>query len=190
LIQQVKNFIEEEIQPLKVFIVIPSQSNIEVQRIKANINLNGKIISSSSPTEKEKTKKKKEQKKEEKKESLLRKVLPTIQREYMAFFQKIKKKATLNISSTGKYKSSIPRKIVYVPKLKPIKIYFPPAPAVVKITVLPDGRVIEVKFLKRTGNYKVDNLLRNLLKNIRFAPIKENIIQEITIVVKYEITAD
>jgi protein TonB len=65
--------------------------------------------------------------------------------------------------------------------MEPITVEIPPAPAVVKITILPDGRVAEVKFIKRSGNAKVDRAILKFLKNLKFEPISEYVIQEITV---------
>ncbi len=74
-----------------------------------------------------------------------------------------------------------------MPKIHPIKVGFPPAPAVVKITVLPDGRVINPIFIKRSGNAKVDTAILNFVRNLRFEPINEPIIQEITITFQFKV---
>ena len=127
-----------------------------------------------------KTDKKKIQK-EEKKHSLLSELLPAVEREYKTVFRKITSRAKASLSKSGKVKLSLNRKVVYIPKVKPLRVEYPPAPAEVKITVLPDGRVINAVLVKRSGNPKVDRAILSFARNLRFEPINEPIIQEIYI---------
>ena len=55
------------------------------------------------------------------------------------------------------------------------------------MTVLPDGRVINAVLLKRSGNPKVDRAVLRFVRNLRFAPVGEPIIQEIYITFRFEV---
>jgi TonB family protein len=115
-----------------------------------------------------------------KKSSLLKTLLPSVEKEFKAFYRKVHSSAQAKLEK-GKFKLTLNRKLLYVPKMEPITVEIPPAPAVVKITILPDGRVAEVKFIKRSGNAKVDRAILKFLKNLKFEPISEYVIQEITV---------
>ena len=120
--------------------------------------------------------------------SLLEELMPVVKREYETTFKKIVSKAKASLSTEkGKVKLNIDRKVVYVPKIEPIRVEYPPAPVEVKVTVLPDGRVINAVLLKRSGNPKVDRAVLKFVKNLRFAPIGEPIIQEIYITFRFEV---
>ena len=124
---------------------------------------------------------KRETKVKPRKPSLLSELMPAVEKEYRSVFRKIISKAEASLSKSGKVKISLNRKVVYIPPVKPLKVEYPPAPAEVKITVLPDGRVINAVLIKRSGNPKVDRAILNFARNLRFAPIEEPIVQEIYI---------
>jgi len=86
----------------------------------------------------------------------------------------------------GKVKISLNRAVVYAPPLKPLRVNYPPSPLEVKVTVLPDGRVINAVLLKRSGNPKVDRTVLNFVRNLKFEPINEPIIQEIYILFRFK----
>ena len=121
-----------------------------------------------------------------KKTSLLSELIPVVKQEYQLVFKKITSKAQAKLSKGGKVKLSTDRKVVYIPPIKPLKVEYPPAPVEVKITVLPDGRVINAVLIKRSGNPKVDKAILQFVKNLRFAPIEEPIIQDIYIDFKFK----
>jgi len=120
------------------------------------------------------------------KPSLLSELLPVVKEEYQITYRKIKSYATARLSKAGKMKISVNRKLIYIPPIRPLKVEYPPTPVEVKITVLPDGRVIDTVLLKRSGNAKVDKAILQFVKNLRFAPIDEPIIQEIYIEFKFK----
>jgi len=113
--------------------------------------------------------------------SLLSEILPSVEKEYQTTFRKIISRAKANLSKGGKVKLSFNRKVLYIPPLKPIEVSYPPAPAEVRITVLPDGRVIDAVLVKRSGNPKIDRTVLKFAENLRFAPIDQPIVQEIYI---------
>ena len=120
------------------------------------------------------------------KPSLLKEIFPAVEREYQRVFKKIITKAKANMNKAGEVKLSLNRKVVYAPPVKPLKVKYPPSPVEVKVTVLPDGRVINAILLKRSGNPKVDRAVLNFVKNLRFEPINEPIIQEIYILFRFK----
>ena len=113
------------------------------------------------------------------KRSLLSSLLPQVEREYKLTFRKIVSEAKAQVEVGGKVSILSNRKVVYAPPIKPIKVEFPPAPVEVKVTVLPDGRVLNAVLLKRSGNLKVDKAVLEFVQNLRFEPINEPVIQEI-----------
>lgn len=120
------------------------------------------------------------------KPSLLEDLLPMVEREYQTLFRKIVTKAKASMTKGGKVKLSLNRAVVYTPPLKPLKVNYPPSPLEVKVTVLPDGRVINAVLLKRSGNPKVDRAVLNFVRNLKFEPINEPIIQEIYILFRFK----
>ena len=120
------------------------------------------------------------------KPSLLEDLLPMVEREYQTLFRKIVTKAKASMTKGGKVKLSLNRAAVYTPPLKPLKVNYPPSPLEVKVTVLPDGRVINAVLLKRSGNPKVDRAVLNFVRNLKFEPINEPIIQEIYILFRFK----
>ncbi len=116
--------------------------------------------------------------------SLIKSLLPEVKRELAASPSVKRLKASVEISG-GKAKVITNRKVIYVPPVKPIKTDIPPSPVVARITVLPDGRVVAVVFLKRSGNAKVDAYVLNFLKNLRFSPIDKNEIDNIEVKVRF-----
>jgi TonB family protein len=117
--------------------------------------------------------------------SLIKSLLPEVKRELAASPSVRRLKASVEISGSGKAKVITNRKVIYVPPVKPIKTDIPPSPVVARITVLPDGRVVAVVFLKRSGNAKVDTYVLNFLKNLRFSPIDRNEIDNIEVKVRF-----
>ena len=157
----------------------------EVKKEKGEISLSG--AETQHTEENEKTAPPKVEKRKSK-GSLLEELIPVVKREYETTFKKIVSKAKASLSTEkGKVKLNIDRKVVYVPKIEPIRVEYPPAPVEVKVTVLPDGRVINAVLLKRSGNPKVDRAVLKFVKNLRFAPIGEPIIQEIYITFRFEV---
>ncbi len=124
-----------------------------------------------------------EKPKEEEKPSLLEEVLPEVKSTLEAY-QRLKTTASVKIKN-GKAELKFKRKVVYAPPVQPIKVEYPPSPAVVRITVLPDGRVVSAVFVKRTGIAKVDQAVLNFLKNLRFEPINKPQIQVITVKIEF-----
>lgn len=120
------------------------------------------------------------------KPSLLEEVFPVVEREYQTVFRKIVTKAKASMTKGGKVKISLNRAVVYAPPLKPLRVNYPPSPLEVKVTVLPDGRVINAVLLKRSGNPKVDRTVLNFVRNLKFEPINESIIQEIYILFRFK----
>ena len=114
------------------------------------------------------------------KPSILKGLMPIV-KEYELAFKRIETRAKGELLKSGKVKFFLNRKIVYIPPVKPIKVKFPPSPVEVKITVLPDGRVVDAIILKRSGNLKVDEAVLRLVRNLRFEPINKPIIQDIYI---------
>ena len=112
--------------------------------------------------------------------SLLENLMPLVEN-YKLTFKRIVTKARAELTKGGKVKLLTARKIVYIPPVKPIKVEFPPAPAELKLTVLPDGRVVKAEIVKRSGNLEVDRELLDFAKCLRFQPINEPVIQEIYI---------
>lgn len=119
--------------------------------------------------------------------SLLSELLPSVKKEYQTLFRKIVSRAKVNLSKGGKVNLSFNRKLLYIPPLTPIEVSYPPAPAEVKITVLPDGRVVEAVLVKRSGNPKVDRTILRFAENLRFAPINQPIVQEIYIEFRFKL---
>ncbi len=159
----------------------------EVEKEKGEITLSGENRATAHSEENGKTSPQKV-KKAKPKPSLLEELMPAVKREYETTFKKITSRAKASLStSKGKVKLNIDRKVVYVPKIEPIKVEYPPAPVEVKVTVLPDGRVINAVLLKRSGNPKVDRAVLRFVKNLRFAPVGEPIIQEIYITFRFEV---
>ncbi|NPA14386.1 MAG: energy transducer TonB [Aquificae bacterium] len=166
--------LEEIHLPLKVFI---KHEEISAQQLEQkNVALKGKEEKSTT-----------ERQKKLSKPSLLTSLLPTVEKEYKTIFRKISLKGRAKLTKGGEIELNLNRKVVYMPKIQPIKVEVPPAPAVVKITVLPDGRVINPIFIKRSGNAKVDTAILNFVRNLRFEPINEPIIQEITITFQFKV---
>ena len=115
------------------------------------------------------------------KPSLIDSLSQEIKKEFSFSYRKVTTKTSATLSKGGKVKLFTKRKLIYIPKISPIEVSTPPAPVEVKITVLPDGRVIKAVLIKKSGNPKIDNLVLNFSKNLRFEPINEPIIQEIYI---------
>jgi len=115
------------------------------------------------------------------KPSLIDSLSQEIKKEFSFSYRKVTTKTSATLSQGGNVKLFTKRKLIYIPKIGPIKVSTPPAPVEVKITVLPDGRVIKAVLIKKSGNPKIDSLVLNFSKNLRFEPINEPIIQEIYI---------
>ena len=115
------------------------------------------------------------------KPSLIDSLSQEIKKEFSFAYRKVTTKTSATLSQGGNVKLFTKRKLIYIPKIGPIKVSTPPAPVEVKITVLPDGRVIKAVLIKKSGNPKIDSLVLNFSKNLRFEPINEPIIQEIYI---------
>lgn len=113
--------------------------------------------------------------------SLLSELLPAVEKEYKTYYRKIVSKAKARLLNGGSVKLDLHRKVLYIPPLKPIEVSYPPAPAEVKITVLPDGRVIDAVLVRRSGNPAVDRAILHFVQNLRFAPINQPVVQEIHI---------
>jgi TonB family protein len=79
------------------------------------------------------------------------------------------------------------RKLIYVPPVYSLKVSYPPAPVEVKITILPDGRVVNAVLIKKSGNPKVDDFILSFVKNLKFEPVNKPVVQEmyISFVFKY-----
>lgn len=130
----------------------------------------------------EKSTKKRLSKKTKSKE-LISSLLPQVEREYEVFKKVV---TTAEASYSGKKMEILSsRKLVYVPNIKLLKVSYPPSPIEVKITVLPDGRVINAVLIKKSGNPKVDKFVLNLVKNLKFEAINEPIVQEIYLNLKF-----
>ncbi len=121
----------------------------------------------------------------ERKVSLLASLSEEVKKEFRPILSKVKRKASAKISSSGKVEVNFSRKLLYIPKIEPIVVSNPPAPAVVKVVVLPDGRVIDAVLIKKSGNALLDERLLNFSKNLRFEPINVPVIQEIYIEYSY-----
>ncbi len=117
--------------------------------------------------------------------SLLSSLAEEVKKEFKPILSKVKKRASAKVLSSGKVEVNFSRKLLYVPKIEPIVVSNPPAPAVVKVVVLPDGRVIDAVLIKKSGNALLDERLLNFSKNLRFEPINAPVIQEIYIEYSY-----
>jgi len=120
------------------------------------------------------------------KKSLIETLLPAVQKEFKRTFQKLVSRAEAKLVKGKGITFSLNRRIVYVPPVKPLEVGYPPAPVEVKITVLPDGRVIDATLVKRSGNPKVDRAVLNFVRNLRFAPINRPLVQEIYILFHFK----
>jgi len=119
---------------------------------------------------------------------LLSEILPQVEETFRAFKRII---TTAKASYGGKkFKITTSRKLVYVPKVQPLKVSYPPSPVEVRITVLPDGRVINAVLLKKSGNPKVDKFILNFVRNLRFERISQPVIQEIYIFLNFSLKKD
>ncbi len=155
----------------------PLKVSIKVVEEKKEVK---KAVRSVQTLPKKKRKGKVEIRNKPKNKSLLKDLLTSVESEIKTFYRKVQLPALAKFEK-GKFKLNLKRKLVYVPEVKPITVEVPPAPAVVKITILPDGRVADVRFVKRSGNAKVDKAILNFLKSLKFEPIENPIIQEIEI---------
>jgi len=178
--------IEKTVTPIVVRL-----ATVQKQEAQLNLSTAGEKSSTTAVSINEKTtpkdagkSKPKANKPKERKPSLLEELLPQVEK-LVRTQRTLAAKASVKINKKGKAELNFNRKVVYVPPVKPIEVSLPPAPAVVKITVLPDGRVVSAVFIKRTGNAKVDEAVIRFLKNLRFEPIKENRIEEITVKVVF-----
>ncbi len=155
------------IKPLKIFLNPPRETESSLKSLEGSFTIEGK-----SPRIRKKQQL-----------SLLESLLPSVRKELKE--EKIFKSSGKLGISKGKAKLSFKRRVVYVPPIKPLKVSLPPSPMVVRITVLPDGRVASVVILKGSGNAEVDREVVSFLKNLRFEPVKENRLDEITVRVSF-----
>ncbi|HIO41798.1 MAG TPA: energy transducer TonB [Aquifex sp.] len=118
--------------------------------------------------------------------SLLSELLPSVEKEYRTYYRRIVSKAKASLLKGGRVKLDLNRKVLYIPPLKPIEVSYPPAPAEVRITVLPDGRVIDAVLVRRSGNPAVDRAILRFAQNLRFAPITQPVVQEIYIEFRFK----
>ncbi|HIC09592.1 MAG TPA: energy transducer TonB [Aquificales bacterium] len=162
----------------------PLVVNLKVQKVE--LKQTNHQRETNAYTSSGKSSKKTQKGKTNKKPSLISELIPVVKQEYQLVFKKITSKAQAKLSKGGKVKLSTNRKVIYIPPIKPLKVEYPPAPVEVKITVLPDGRVINAVLLKRSGNPKVDEAILQFVKNLRFAPIDEPIVQDIYIDFKFK----
>ncbi len=162
----------------------PLVVNLKVQKVELKQTNNQR--GTNAYTSSGKSSKETQKGKTNKKPSLISELIPVVKQEYQLVFKKITSKAQARLSKGGKVKLSTNRKVIYIPPINPLKVEYPPAPVEVKITVLPDGRVINAVLLKRSGNPKVDEAILQFVKNLRFAPIDEPIVQDIYIDFKFK----
>jgi len=167
-------------------VLTPLVVNLEIKQpqvVKASLELKPEVKTSTA-AESSKTELKKQPEKVEKKVSLLKEVFPEV-KGYLERYKKVFSTASVRIKNGGKTELNFKRKVTYIPPIKPIKVEYPPSPAVVKIVVLPDGRVVSAVFIKRTGIAKLDRAILEFLKNVRFAPINKMQIQEIKVQIEF-----
>ncbi len=119
--------------------------------------------------------------------SLINSLEKEVGKDFLPLLSKISTKASATLSRSGKLTLNTNRRLVYIPKINLVKVSVPPAPAEVKITILPDGRVINAVLVKRSGNAKLDELLLRFSKNLKFEPINAPVIQELYIVYTFTI---
>jgi len=121
------------------------------------------------------------------KPSLIAELSKTVKGGFLPLLKRERLYASAKINKEGKLELNLKRRLVYIPPTGILKVSTPPAPAEVKVTVLPDGRVVEAVLTKKSGNPKVDQFLVNFSKNLRFEPIDEETIQEIYILYNFKI---
>jgi len=174
---------EKKLPPLAVIITEPPPvRKVAVQtQSERESALKASVQTQPSVKKAQKTKPKTEEKP---KPSLLETLLPEVEKELQNEPRVVQTSATVKLSSQNA-DLGFKRKVIYAPPVEPIEVEYPPSPAVVKITVLPDGRVVSAVFVKRSGNAKVDEAILNFLKNIRFEPIKSKEVQEITVRIEF-----
>ncbi|NPB04882.1 MAG: TonB family protein [Aquificae bacterium] len=118
--------------------------------------------------------------------SLLAALEEEVKKEFQPLLRKVSKRASVEVGRGGKVELGFDRKLVFVPDFGPVVVETPPAPAVVKVVVLPDGRVVEAVLVKKSGNARLDEAVLNFSRRLRFEPIGAPVVQEIF--VEYEFT--
>lgn len=90
------------------------------------------------------------------------------------------------VSSEGIGLSKSGRATSYIPPLPKIISDEPLSPLRVRVWIEPSGVVSKVQIVQRSGSPQIDQKMVDFVKNIRFEPLKENILQTGVIIFRFK----